>query len=182
MPEKDQVFIFNKSELELLNTIFSDNDILMYTIRKVFLQFPLTDSDKGVLEQVTPELIRIMKKRILAEPSNEFPFGQIPIFYTTLDEAFKTKIVDDMDKEFEAKELEISYIKQQFAVLEDLTAKQDIRLSEMPTKYDKYVGITAYIYLFKYLDQMLYTIKVLAGKKGETPAEMQKRLNKDSSK
>ncbi len=186
MPDEDQITIFSNKELEFLNKMLSGNDKLVYAIRKVLLQFNLTDSDKETLKQVTPELIRVMKKRILAEPSNEFPFGQIPLFYSTLSEAFKSKIAEDMEKEFDAKELEIAYIEQQLAVLADLDAqqpiKQPIKLSEMPTMSDRYIGITAYTFLFWYLDQMLYTIKILSGKKGETPEDMKKRLSRDSNK
>lgn len=181
MPDKDQIFIYNKDELSLIKNTFAENDTLLYTIRKVFLQFPLTDVEKGLIKQaVTPEVYALLKKRILPEIGPEFPLGQIPSILTTLTQDIRQKSVEDMQPQLEAKKLEIDYLEQQFAVLKDLDAPQPIKLSDL-TKMD-FVSLTAYLFLLGYIDPSLLMIKSLAGDKNETPEQQVARLKKDSAK
>ena len=187
MPDKDQVFIFNKAELSTIKNTFSENDILLYTIRKVFLQFPLTEVEKGLIRtSVTPEVVHILKKRMLPDLSPEFPLGQIASILTTLTNDLKVKTPEEMEPHFNAKAHEIAYLTQQFNALEDLDAEQPIKLSDMAS-LDKetdevFVNMTAYLFLLGYIDPMLNFIKSIAGQKDETPEEQEKRLMRDSSK
>jgi len=187
MPEKDQVFIFTKRELSLLKDVFSDNDTLLYTIRKVLFQFPMTEVEKAYIkEYVSPEVINIFKKKLMPELGNEYPIGQLSHILMTLQKPFSIKQDEDMEWQFEVKSLEIQYIKQQLAVLEDIKSPQDIKLADMATlkgtPKEKFVNTTAYIFLIGYIDPALYDIKILAGAKEETPEEQEKRLTRDSSK
>lgn len=181
MPNKDQVFIFNKDELSLIKNTFAENDILLYTIRKVFLQFPLTETEKGLLRMaVTPEVWKVLKKRILPDLSPEFPLGQLPSILTTLTQMVQQRSEEDMVAQFAAKKIEIDYLTQQFEVLRDLDAPQPIKLAELAKL--EYVSITAYLFLLGYIDPSLLMIKTLAGSKEETPEEQTARLKADSNK
>lgn len=194
MRDKDQVFIFNQEELSLIKNTFADNDTLLYTVRKVLLQFPLTDAEKNLIKMsVTPEVLRVLKKRILPEIGDEFPLGQLPSILTTLGESLKVKSVEEMAPLIEAKALEIEYLRQRFASLEAITtgyvgdvvpefslasfAKIDI---SNPTK--SYIQLQAYLFLLGYIDPMLGFIKSIAGTKEETAEQQKKRLVRDSSK
>lgn len=182
MPEKDQVFIFSNDELSLIKNTFADNDTLLYTIRKVFLQFPLTDTEKGLLKMaITPEVWKVLKKRILPEISNEFPLGQLPSILTTLTEQLKVKDAAEMADQFTAKQLEIDYLTQCFNTLKDLDTPQTISIKKMGDTID-YVNMNAYLFLLGYIDPMLGFIKSLAGQKDETLEEQKKRLTRDSNK
>ena len=64
MPDKDQVFIYNDAELEVIKNTFAENDELLYAIRNVFFQFPLTDGQKVLIKNgVTPEVLNVLKKQ-----------------------------------------------------------------------------------------------------------------------
>ena len=187
MPEKDQTFIFTKQELSLLKDVFADNDTLLYTIRKVLFQFPMTELEKGYIkEYISPEVIEILKKKLMPELGNEYPIGQLSHILMTLQKPFSVKQDEDMEWQFDAKVLERDYIKQQFALLEDMNAPQDIKLADMAsltgTPKERFVNTTAYIFLIGYIDPAMYDIKILAGAKEETQEEMENRITRDSAK
>lgn len=181
MRDKDQQFIFNEEELSLIKNTFAENDTLLYTIRKVFLQFDLTEPEKNLIKMsVTPDVLHVLKKRILPEIGPEYPLGQLPSLLTTLTKDLQTYDCERMEDQFAAKQLEIDYLTQQFKVLEDLDAPQPIKLKEMAQM--EYVMMTAYLFLLGYIDPSLNMIKILAGEKIETPEDQKARLLRDSSK
>jgi hypothetical protein len=187
MPEKDQMMMFNTDELSLLKNTFADNHVLLYTIRKVFLQFPLTDVEKGLIRQaVTPAVFDVLKKRMLPELSPVYPLGQLPSILTTLTDQLRAKDAEEMRLQFEAKKLEIVYLTQQFNKLKDLDAKETVKLSDMALLVDhhevNYINMTAYLFILGYVDPSLLFIKSLAGEKAESPEAQKKRLSRDSSK
>ena len=187
MPEKDQMMMFNTDELSLLKNTFADNHVLLYTIRKVFLQFPLTDVEKGLIRQaVTPAVFDVLKKRILPELSPVYPLGQLPSILTTLTDQLRAKDAEEMRLQFVAKELERAYLEQQFDKLKNLNAREDIKLSDLAIigadHEANYVNMTAYLFILGYVDPSLLFIKSLAGEKAESPEAQKKRLSRDSSK
>lgn len=189
MPDKDQFGIYNKDELSLIKNTFADNDVLLYAVRKVLLQFPLTDPEKNLLKLgVTPEVYAVLKKRILPDIGSEYPLGQLPSLLTTLTKNLQEKNAEEMADLFAAKKLEIDYLAQQFAVLQDLEAPQPIKLAQMAVipegkaNMNATFGLmTAYLFLLGYIDPSLNMIKVIAGAKEETIDQQEKRLKKDST-
>lgn|SRR3990167_706391 len=192
-PDKDQQFIFSKDELSLIKNTFAGDDTLLYTVRKVFLQFPMTEVEKGLVRStITPEVHRVLKKRILPDIGPEYPLGQLPSLLTTLTNDLKVKDDGEMWPQFKAKKLEIEYLQQQFAVLKDLDTPQPIKLAEMAVISTdglppidapmNFIQMTAYLFLLGYIDPMLLFIKSIAGQKEETPEEQSARLSRDSSK
>lgn len=184
-----QQFIFSDDELSLIKNTFADNDALLYTVRKVLLQFPLTDAEKNLIKlSITPEVLRVLKKRILPEPSDEFPLGQLPSLLTTLTEQLKVKNVEEMASQFAAKKIEIDYLEQQFAILADVDGQNEVtimlhdlaKLNKTPDA--QYVHITAYLFILGYVDPMLTFVKSIAGTKKETIEDLKKRMTRDSSK
>jgi hypothetical protein len=190
--DKDQQFIFNDEELSLIKNTFADDDTLLYTVRKVFLQFPLTDVERGLIKMsITPQVWAVLKKRILPEISDEFPIGQLPSILTTLQEPLKVRTVEEMEPLFQAKRIELDYLQQQFAVLKDVEANipEPIRLTTLGDISEAtingmtpYARLTAYLFLLGYIDPMLNFIKSIAGEKKETVEKQKERLARNSSK
>ena len=184
-PEKDQVFIFNEAELSLIKNTFSENEPLIYAIRKVLLQFELNDGDKALLKLVNADVLNVLRKRMLPELSNVFPLGQLPSLMSTLTRQLEGKDVRDMALQFKAKKIQIDYLTQQFAVLEG-DIEENIKLAELGTitedSEETFINMTAYLFLLGYIDPMLIMIKTIAGKKEETLAQLNERLKRDSNK
>jgi len=188
-PEKDQYFIFTEAELSLIKNTFSDNDELLYAIRNVLLQFPLSDGQKATLSVgLNENVISVLRKRIIPELAPTYPLGQLPSILTTLTQELKAKDANEMAPQFIAKQLEIDYLEQQFTRLEGKEVEEIIKLCDMgclddgKTSDEQYINMTAYLFLLGYIDPMLGMIKNLAGAKDETPEEQKKRLTRDSSK
>lgn len=198
MRDPNQVFIFNDEELSLIKNTFAEDDALLYAVRKVLLQFPLTDGDRALIKSnITEPVWKVLKKRILPEISDEFPLTQLPSILTTLTEHLKVKDVAEMAPLFAAKALEIEYLAQQFDVLKNVDAAlpQPINLellSGIITASDEaqqpqadlqtYINLQAYLFLLGYIDPMLMFIKSIAGTKKETVEEAKKRMTRDSNK
>lgn len=185
-PEKDQVFIFNEAELSLIKNTFSENEPLLYAIRKVFLQFELNDGDRAMLKLVNENVLSVLKKRMLPELSNCFPLGQLPSLMSTLTRQLEGKDVRDMALQFKAKQIQLDYLAQQFDVLAGKDVEQTIKLADLGTitedPEETFVNMTAYLFLLGYIDPMLIMIKTIAGKKEETLAQLNERLKRDSNK
>jgi len=188
-PDKDQYFIFSVAELSLIKNTFAENDELLHAVRNVLLQFPLSDGQKALLSVgVTPAVIDVLKKRIMPDLAPTFPIGQLPSILTTLTENLKVLSPREMAPHFEAKQLEIAYLKQQFAVLETKDfSNQTIKLADLAVLENKtpdqqYVEMHAYLFLLGYIDPMLAMIRNLAGTKEETPDQQKKRLTRNSNK
>lgn len=193
MPDKDQVFIFNKNELSLIKNTFAENEELLYAIRKVLLQFPLTDGDRALIKAgVTPEVFAVLKKRILPDIGPEYPLGQLPSILTTLTNDIRVKDVDAMSYQFESKRLQIAYLAQQFDVLAEVAGLSNAKLTVDPIKLqdlsvitnpeDTFINMTAYLFLLGYIDPSLIMIRSIAGAKDETPEQQTERMRRDSNK
>lgn len=188
--DKDQQLMFNKDELRLIKSVFGDNDELLYAIRKVLLQFPLTDKEKEALRtQLTPEVYAVVKKRIFPDLDPDAPFGQLGDFFQTLSQDLNSKGVEEMRERFAAKDLQIQYLDQQFSVLKDIDAPiaELLRLDDMKRLKGKddisrYVDTISRNFLLGYVDGLLNMLKVLAGTKEETVEEQQERITRNSNK
>ncbi len=195
--DKGQVIMFSDGELSLLKKVFSDNEDLIYAIRKVFLQFELTEVEGEMLKaQLTPEVYDIVEKRFGMKMSPDVPLFMLADQYQSLNQALGNKDVEGMAPLFDAKEIEIEYLEQQFQVLKDLTwsvvvdrgAKwpkiilEDLKTLKGKDAYKRYVDTTARNYILSYVDSCLNMIKVLAGQKTESVELTKKKLLKDSSK
>lgn len=187
MPGKDQILMFNDVELSLIKNTFGDNDVLLYTVRKVLLQFPLTDVERGLLKTtMTPELIAVLKKRINPDIAPEFPLGQLPSLLTTLTDSLKAMTPDEMHVHFEAKQLQLDYFAQQFAVLAG-AVEEPIKLADLAVLKGKddvtrHIHLSAYLFILGYVDPMMSMIKSMAGTKEETADEQKARMTRNSSK
>jgi hypothetical protein len=189
--------MFSDGELQLIQTVFADNEELLYAIRKVFLQFPLTEAEKeSIKAQVTPEVFTVLKKKLLPEVSPDAPFGQLADLRQTLTNDLKTRTLEDMDLLMEAKDLETCYLKQQMAALRDICGdidelanpEEQLSLDQMgdldPLKpvRERFVGNTARNFILGFVDPMLRDFIVLAGTKTESVEKKKERLTRNSAK
>lgn len=187
MPEKDQIYIFNEAELSLIKNTFAENDPLIYAIRKVLLQFPLTEGDKQLLAGINDDIMVVLRKRILPEISNVFPLGQLPTLMATLTQDLKVKTPLEMEPYFQSKQLQIDYLEQQFKVLAGEKVTETIKLADMGVLKGKdsttaHVDMNTYLFLLGYIENSLIMIKTIAGSKSETLEDLNKRLKRDSNK
>lgn len=194
--DKGQVLIYNSQELSLISNTFADNEELLYLIRKVLLQFPMTDIEKETVKNlVNPAVYSVIKKRLLPEIDADAPLTQLGDLYQSVNNDLKVKDPVGMAPLFAAKKIEIDYLTQQFRVLELMSLKADFEANgenainldslkhiDLNDLEQTYINTTARNFLLSYVDSFLNLLKNLAGQKGETDEERLKRLTRDSSK
>lgn len=185
-----QIFMFSDAEFELAKGAFGDSDGLLYLIRKVLLQFPMSKAERDQLKSgLTMPLYDLVRKRVFPELDPESPINQIGDIYQTLNGDLQTRSVDDMYPIFESRELVKEYLEQQFEVLKDVTAgtKETIILDDLKTlrgktPHDMYVHTKARNFILSHVDPMLGHLKTMGGMKNETVEQTKERLKRDSSK
>lgn len=190
MRSKNQVLIFNDQELALIKQVFAENEDLLYLVRKVLLQFELTAEEKKIIKSsITPEVFAVIKKRVYPDVMEDAPFSQLGDIYQTLTQDLKSKTVNEMAPLFDAKQLEVEYLDQQFARLKNIDSKSadKIKLNDWASlvgkePYQRYVQTMARNFILGYVDPMLNLLKSIAGQKTETIEETKKRITRDSSK
>lgn len=190
MRDKGQVFIFNDAELRLIKQTFADNEILLYAVRKVLLQFPLTPAEKEYVKQaMTPEVFAVIKKRIYPDLDPDAPLGQLADYRTLLTQDLKSKSTQDLGPIFDARRIEMAYLDQQFRELQDVhkehlrgVSLEKLRSLEGKDELEQHVDLMAYLNILGYVDPMLLYLQQIAGEKEETTEQQKERMKRNSSK
>jgi hypothetical protein len=172
-----------------MKNTFAENEDLLFIIRKFLLQFDLSNEEAKILKgSLTENLYNLLYKTFLPSIDPDAPIFQLTDMVMGLNIEMKSKGIDEMIPQIEAKQLEIEYLEQQFDELKTEKRKKNrIDLQLMASIKGKkpeeaYRDITARNYLLSYIDSNIQQIKFLAGKKEETIEETVNRLKKDSSK
>ena len=185
--------MFSDAELQLIKNVFSDNEELLYAIRNVLLQFPVSDAEKETIKaQVTPEVLAVLKKKLLPEVSPDAPFTQLADLRQTLTNDLKTKTIEEMAPLFAAKKLELDYLQQQFGILNEAV---NSFISDLPRPltlddlavltddaYQNYVNTTARNFILGFIDPMLRDFLILAGRKNDSVEKTKLELTRNSAK
>lgn len=190
MRQKDQKMRFTDPELSVIKGLFSDNEDLLYTVRKVMLQFELTpDEQKNVDGMMNETVIALLYKTFLPSIDADAPMFQMTDMLLGLGADIKTLSPEGAWPFIKAKELEMKYLSQQLRVLTGASKIQKISLEKMGdisgTEKDgekMYVNVVARNYLLSYIDSNCQQLKMLAGLKHETVEQTKIRLQQDSAK
>lgn len=186
--------MFNDTELGALKTVFADNEELLYAIRNVLLQLPLSEAQAEMLKaQVSEETYGLVKRRIFPEIEPDAPFFQLADMYQAMTNDLNSKGPEEMEANFEVKIIVVDYLAQQFQALKDFIggvltdSVAQIKLDDLAVLKGKdglqrYIDTKARNYIFSHVDTFLNHIKVLAGLKTETVELTKKKLERDSNK
>jgi hypothetical protein len=188
--DKGQVFIFNDAELKLIQVTFADNEALIYSVRKVLLQAPLSPAEKELVKQsMTPEVFAVIKKRLFPDFDYDSPLTQIADYRSIITNDIKSKPFEDSEILLDSLDIEIAYFEQQFERLKDVTLINEtvIDLQLLRNTFGKeprrrHVELRAYLDILGYVDPQLNHLKVIAGTKEETLEQKKNRMSKDSNK
>jgi hypothetical protein len=189
--DKDQVMMFSKAELSIIKNTFAGNDDLLFAVRKVLLQFPVSEYEQQILkEQINPEVMAVLKKRILPDLDPDAPLNQLADIRVTMTEMLKTRQPDENAVLFAAMDVGVTYIEQQLQKLSGYEVEEKIKLADLrqfsgsPVAdcFDTQARLQAYLFILGYIDPRLLDLKIMAGIKEETPEEQEKRLKRDSTK
>jgi len=188
MRQKNQKMRFNDVDLGLMKATFADNEDLLFVIRKVLLQFDLTEEEQDMINGMSEAAHNVVRKEFLSELDPEAPLFQLSDMRIALKNDINVREVDQMALLIHAKELEMDYIRQQLDVLkggeepEKRISLENLVKIKGKDKEDLYVEFTAWTYLVSYIDSCINEMKNLAGTPDETVEETMKKLAKNSNK
>jgi hypothetical protein len=189
-PKKKQTMRYSEEELQLIKSVFAENDELLKAIRKVFYQLPLTALDLSLLSIAfagKEEVKKILRKTYLPEITGDLPIQQNFDLWLTLH--LKDMPVAEAAIHIKSVKIWIDYIEQQLKVIEkgNYGKKQKIvfnKLVDIKDKvdWDMYADMLARNTIINHTEQQLRQLQILAGLKTETTEETIERISKDSNK
>lgn len=175
---------YTDEELALMKNTFSENDELLVAIRKVFLQLPLQQFEKELIQGIAQheEVITLLRKSILPEIDGDAPFNQVIDLWMTVET--KDKEPESAYLQLVAREKLINYLEQQLKVLtggaEKIKFSTLVDLSK--PKDEVFTNMIMRNTLIHHIEMQLNTFSILAGQKNETVEQTRERLLKDSLK
>lgn len=182
---------FSKAELSTLKHVFAENYDLLFAIRKVFLQFEITEAESVMIHAALvgkPEVFAVLSKTFLPVIDPTAPIHQIVDLWMTID--IKDKTPDVALAHIIARQSLIDYLAQQLNRLSKVGTSDK---SDDPIRFADFVRFEGKIAMMVYADvstrntliahveQMISQILMLAGKKDENEDQTLARLRKDSS-
>lgn len=179
---------YSDTELDLMKTMFSDNDELLNALRKVFLQMPLTPGDKQWIENIQgkPAVLALVRKQFLPTLDPNAPRHQLMDMWMTLKLEDKTPM--QAWPEIKARELIIEYMVLQLDFLEgngkganDGFIKFEVS-SKPDAEQETYSRLLARNLFISLTELHLGQFSILAGAKTESVAQTKERLAKDSNR
>lgn len=182
MLDKNQKLRYSKAEMELIESIFKD-DVLVLALRNVFFQF---EGDNILTEPLRPEVISVLRKTILPDLTPDVPIGmQADIFFSL--SHIKEIPPNVAFLHIKAQDLAVKYLEERFAVLsggqEGEIKLKDLKSSLNKTEEERFITMFAYLILTNnYIESCLSKLQIMAGQKKETPEEEAKRVEANSSK
>lgn len=180
--DKKQTTLYSKKELELIkNTFGGDGEKNLLAVRNIFFQFPF--SEPLALDE---EIIEIIKKTILPEPSGDIPLGIIREFWLTL-ASLRETLPEIAIQHIKAHDKAKAYLEERLSVLygaeETSIVLKDLKEQKDKSDSERFIDLLAYQFLTgNYIDSCLMNLQVLANAKEETKEEQEERLKKGSSK
>jgi len=192
MRDANQKMRFNDAELSLLKGLFADNEELLFSVRKVMLQFELTKQEEITLKKnINETTFALLKKVFLPELEGDAPIFQLTDMILGLGSDIKDKPIELAMPYIQAKDIEIKYLAQRLEALRgnDIPEMAEISLADMAkiklTKTNAesvYANILARNFILSFVDTHIQQMKFLAGLKEETVEQTKDRLQKDSNK
>ena len=179
----DQKMRYNNGELGLIKNTFADNDEILIAIRKVFLQGELNKLEGDIINGLNDEVLAIIKKEILPDIDLDAPLFQIVDMWATID---FSQDPQKISYALADRQIVVDYLKQQYEILKG-GKLIEIRLKDLIYRKEKnpdqaIIDLSARNSIIKHIDAHLNFLKLLAGRKDETPEETTERLMRDSNK
>lgn len=176
--------MYNEKELELLKSVFAENEELLILMRKLFFGVDISEKDKEIIKSTfkNKELIRAVKHKIYGLNDFDTPIGQLSDFWMGAESQVFGQSKETIEQTVKSKEMIFSMFEQAMGLLTDPSGeKVDISLKSFEEDELQISLIARNLYM-KAIDSGLLQIFLIAGKKEETIEETMKRLTKDSAK
>jgi len=156
---------YSETELSMISTAFFENDELLMTIRKHFLQGEPTPQQEKFIKSLTPDITRLIHKCLLPEIDPDSPLHQTVDLWVSIDTV--NKLPEDSVLDMKARKIVIDYLEQEFNRLQGGTSFAIIKLKDLVYKDTKesnqaFIELKARNTLLTHIDMHLEELRILA--------------------
>lgn len=183
--QNETKLMYTQKDIDLLKSVFADNDILMSAIRKLFFGVDISEYEQALIKDSfeNPEIVDVFRKRVYGLNNFNTPIGQLSDFWLGAETQVFGASRDTIYQVYESKKMVFGMFEKAFKLLTNLDGeKVDITSFPDTTKDPLQVWLIARNLYMKAVETALLNIKTVAGAKEESAEEAIKRLTKDSNK
>lgn len=183
MAEK-QKLMYSDKEIDLIKSVFSENEPLLKAVRKLFFGADLSIEEKGfIASNFTPEIIEVFRRKVYSVNNLETPIGQLSDFWIGVEQQIFGASRDTIYQAIESKNMVLEMFTKAFNLLSNPDGeKVSVQITPMLEADPLGVKMLARNLYMKAVETALLTVQTIAGKKTETLEQTLKRLQQDSSK
>lgn len=185
--DKKQKMRFSDAELGIIKSVFSENDDLLKSLRKFFLDLELNAVDTNNIDtqiKPKPEVLKLLRKTFRPTLDGEAPFHQVIDLWFTVD--LKGKTSDIAIEELASRGKLIKYLDAKLSILEGKEVENitfdSLDYSEDKTDSDNFIDVVTRNTLIGHVEMQLTQLLTLAGLKDETVDDTLDKLKLNSTK
>lgn len=185
MAEKKQELMYSNRDIELIKSVFSENDQLIIIIRKLFFGAELSEDDKKLVKATfsNQELVNVVRRKVYGVNNLETPVGQLSDFWLGVETQIFGASRDTIYQAIKSKEMVLGMFVKALSLLTNPDGeKVDISVNPVIEADPLGVKLIARNLYLKSMETALFALKTIAGMKSETVEQAVKRLQQDSSK
>ncbi len=179
---------YTDKEYDLIAQLFADNEKLLMTLRKHFLQGEMTESEQSLIKGFAknPQAMELLRKTLIPDINPEAPVGQLVDLWVSIDT--KNKLCEDAHLEMKAKAIFEDYLYQQFDLLTGKSADnirlEDLIYNELKDSETAFIDLQARNTLLVHIDGLFHFLMRTAVQTATklTPEEMSEKLKADSNR
>jgi hypothetical protein len=186
MVENQKQMRFSTKELSLIKNTFGENEKVLISLRKHFLQLEMDDAELSVFNKVIDDdIIALLRNLFLptVESSAEAPIHQVADLWIQTAVEIKQYNPEQAQYLIEAREIMVNYIDDRLKALENDQAGYKLKDYSWGDEFepgDRYIHLLAWNDIIGFVEAMLNQIKILAEKVNEE--EIKERMNANSNK
>lgn len=186
LPQKRR---YSDGEFNTIKQYFADNEPLLIAIRKHFLEMAPSASEQDMLDKTfkNKDAVKVVSKTFLPTLDGDAPFGQMVDLWMTIK-------IDDKNPEeayphLVARETLIKYVSAKLRALDKPEEDNNNGTSMLKLSFDRelsaeenYSNLLARNVIISHVEQQIFQLFTLAGRKEESVEETLERIQRDSSK
>lgn len=177
--------MFNNKEIELIKSAFSENDVLLIAVRKLFFGQEISDDEKKMIKAtfVNEDVVNALRRKVYGLNSFETPIGQLSDFWLGVESQIFGSSRDTIYQAIMSKEIVLDMFTKAFNLLTNPDGeKVNVEINPIIEADPLGVKIIARNLYMKAIETGLLGVKTIAGMKTESVEDAVKRLKQDSSK
>lgn len=174
------------NDIALIKAVFSENDELLLTMRKLFFGAVLTVDEKELIKNSFKDkaVVDVFQRKLYGVNNYQTEIGHVNDFWLGAETQIFGASRDTIYQTISSKEHILENFEKALALLSNPDGERvDISKMKMSLEADPLgVGLLVRILYMKAMESALHAVKTIAGTKAETVEEAMKRLAKDSAK